>query len=130
VERSHYLLGRTVDSGRVWDLAAAAAYLRAQHGEQSPVYLAGEAGAAVLAVYAALLEPEVAGVVLTQTPTTHMDASAPALLNVLRVCDVPEAVGMLAPRFVRVVGPVPEWNLRTAAIYRSAGASEQFKAGK
>jgi dienelactone hydrolase len=130
VERSHYLLGRTVDSGRVWDLAAAAAYLRAQHGEQSPVYLAGEAGAALLAVYAALLEPEVAGVVLTQTPTTHMDRSAPALLNVLRVCDVPEAVGMLAPRFVRVVGPVPEWNLRTAAIYRSAGAAERFTVGK
>jgi len=130
VERSHYLLGRTVDSGRVWDLAAAAAYLRAQHGEQSPVYLAGEGGAAVLAVYAALLEPEVAGVVLTQAPATHMDSSAPALLNVLRVCDVPEAVGMLAPRFVRVLGPPPEWNQRAAALYRSAGAPENFTVEK
>src|SRR4029434_8381817 len=32
VARSHYLLGRTVDSGRVWDLVATARGLRARHG--------------------------------------------------------------------------------------------------
>jgi pimeloyl-ACP methyl ester carboxylesterase len=126
VERSHYLLGRTVDSGRVWDLAATAAYLRARHGERSPVCFAGEGGAAVLAVYAALLEPEVGGLVLFEAPGSHMESTAPVLLNVLRVCDVPEAVGMLAPRSVRLLGPVQEWSQRTAALYRSAGAGDRF----
>ena len=126
VERSHYLLGRTVDSGRVWDLAATAAYLRARHGERCPVCFAGEGGAAVLAVYGALLEPEVGGLVLFEAPGSHMESTAPVLLNVLRVCDVPEAVGMLAPRSVRLLGPVQQWSQRTAALYRSAGAGDRF----
>ena len=38
VARSHFLLGRTVDSGRVWDLAAAARYVRTLHQEQTQVF--------------------------------------------------------------------------------------------
>ncbi len=59
VERSHYLLGRTVDSGRVWDIAATARYLRTLSGEKAEVYLAGEGPAAALATYAALLDPDI-----------------------------------------------------------------------
>jgi hypothetical protein len=126
VERAHYLLGRTVDSGRVWDLAAAARYLRALHGEPSQVYLAGEGAAAILAVHAALLEPDVAGILLSRPPATHMADGAPTLLKVLRVCDVPEAVGLLAPRPVTVLGQTQGWSNRTAAIYRAAGAPDKF----
>jgi hypothetical protein len=126
VERSHYLLGRTTDSGRVWDLAATARHVRARHGDQAEVYLAGEGAAAVLAVYAALLESDVAGLVLYQPAATHMSESAPALLNVLRVCDLPEAVGMLAPRPVTLVSGAADWSPRTAAVYRSARAEGKF----
>jgi dienelactone hydrolase len=125
VERAHYLLGRTVDSGRVWDLAATARYVRTL-GRGRQIYLAGEGPAAVLAVYAALLEPDVAGVALLRPLASHMDDSAPALLNVLRVCDIPEAVGMLAPRPVKVVEPPRAWRDEPARIYQSAGASEMF----
>jgi dienelactone hydrolase len=125
VERAHYLLGRTIDSGRVWDLAATARYVKALHpGRQ--VYLAGEGSAALIAVYAALLEPDVAGVALLRPSASHMDDSAPALLNALRVCDVPEAVGMLAPKPVKVIEAPSAWNDEPARIYRSAGASEMF----
>lgn len=126
VERSHYLLGRTVDSGRVWDIAAAARYLRTLHGEQSQVYLAGESASAVLAIYAALLEPEVAGLIIKEPPGTHMDKSAPALLNVLRVCDIPEALGMLAPRPVTLVGDTAAVITKAVALYRSAGATDKL----
>jgi len=125
IERSHYLLGRTVDSGRVWDIAATARYLQALYQDQTPVHLAGENASAVLAIYAALLEPGVSGVTLRQPSATHMDDSAPALLNVLRVCDIPEAVGMLAPRPVTLVGNVVEFP-RVASIYRAAGASDKL----
>ena len=77
VERCHYLLGRAVDSGRVWDIAAASRYRRALSGEATEAYLAGEGPAAVLATYAALLEPDIAGLVLRRPPASHMDYSAP-----------------------------------------------------
>jgi hypothetical protein len=127
VERSHYLLGRTVDSGRVWDIIATARYLRVRHGDQSPVYLVGENASAVLAVYAALLEPDIAGLILSQPPATHMNESAPVLLNVLRVCDIPEAVGMLAPRPLTLVADQPNLTAKVATIYRAAGASDKFE---
>ncbi|HUY91815.1 MAG TPA: hypothetical protein VMV10_23940, partial [Pirellulales bacterium] len=51
VERSHALLGRTVDAGRVWDILAAAGYLAAGEG-QPAVFVAGKGAAGVLAAYA------------------------------------------------------------------------------
>jgi hypothetical protein len=126
VERSHYLLGRTVDSGRVWDIAATARYLRALHKEQSPIQLVGESAEAVLAIYAALLESEIAGLILHQPSATHMDDSAPALLNVLRVCDIPEALGMVAPRPVTLIGGQTDWAGKATAIYRAAGATDRL----
>ncbi len=126
VERAHYLLGRTVDSGRVWDLAATARYATALTQGHARVYLAGEGAAAALAVYAALLEPDIAGVALCRPPASHMDDSAPALLNVLRVCDIPQAVGMLAPRPVWVVGKPASWKELPAQIFKMAGAPDKF----
>ncbi|HRI14806.1 MAG TPA: prolyl oligopeptidase family serine peptidase [Verrucomicrobiota bacterium] len=125
VERAHYLLGRTVDSGRVWDVAATGSYLTARHGNL-PVHLIGEKNDAVLAVYAALLGDAIASLTLREPPSTHANDSAPQLLNVLRVCDIPEAVGMLTPRPVTlVVGDQAPFQ-KTAALYRAGGAGDQL----
>jgi dienelactone hydrolase len=123
VARSHYLLGRTVDSGRVWDIAATARHVRTLHQEPAPVNLAGEGAAALLVAYAALLEPDIAGLTLRQPSATHMSDAAPAMLNVLRGCDVPEALGMLAPRPVTLIGAEADCGQKAAAIYRVAGAA-------
>ncbi len=121
VERCHVLLGRTVDTGRVWDVIAAARYLHAKYDGKVPVYTTGEGAAGVLAAYAALWEPEIAGVMLDKPPLTHMADDAPPLLNVLRVCDVPEVLGMLAPRPLTVYGTSRKELDKVAAIYASAG---------
>jgi pimeloyl-ACP methyl ester carboxylesterase len=126
VERSHYLLGRTVDSGRIWDIAAAARYLKARYDGHVSVHLFGESTSAVLALYAALLEPEVAGLVLFEPAATHMSDSAPSLLNVLRVCDIPDVLGMLAPRPVTIITEQSESFQKAKAIYRAAGATEKL----
>lgn len=128
VERAHYLLGRTVDSGRVWDLAATARHLKELDKGHRSICLGGEGAAGALAIYAALLEPTVSEVVLSHPPASHMEDSAPALLNVLRVCDIPEAMGMLAPRAVTVIGGKQDACGITAAIYRAAGAEDKFVA--
>ncbi len=130
VERAHVLLGRTVDAGRVWDVAAVARYLYGKHGCKTPVYVLGEGPAGVLAAYAALWEPEIAGAILNKPPLSHMEADAPALLNVLRVCDIPEVLGMLAPRPVVVyAAPSPSLD-KTAAIFQAAGAAGKFSRTK
>jgi dienelactone hydrolase len=126
VERAHVLLGRTVDTGRVWDIIAAARHLRVQHNESIPVCVAGRGAGGVLAAYAALLEPEIAGVVAVEPPLSHMDGKAPQFLNVLRVCDIPDVFGMLAPRSLTIIGCPGDALARVTKIYASAGASSQF----
>jgi hypothetical protein len=127
VERSLVLLGRTADSGRVWDLVATARFLGERQTEAGQVILVGDGGVGTLAAYAALLEPEIAGVVLHQPPASHMDASAPILLNVMRVLDLPEALGMIAPRPLTLIDTKGDLAERTAAFYRAADASDRLR---
>jgi hypothetical protein len=126
VERSHVLLGRTVDTGRVWDIIAAARYLHAKHEGAIAVHICGRKGAAVLAAYAALWEPEIAGVTAIDPPASHMDAGAPQLLNVLRVCDIPDVFGMLAPRPLTIHGQAATWE-KVARIYSAAEARDSLR---
>ncbi len=127
VERSHVLLGETVDTGRVRDVIAVARHLRSAHRDHPiAVHVAGRRGGAVLAIHAALLEPEIAGAMLVDPLPTHLDSSAPQLLNVLRVCDVPDALGMLAPRPVIVAGKVDAAFDKSRAIYEAAGAAKRY----
>ncbi|MFO8014407.1 MAG: family 16 glycoside hydrolase [Phycisphaerae bacterium] len=126
VERSHVLLGQTVATGRIRDVIAAARFLHARDGGEVPVHVAGEGGAGLLAAQAALWEPEIAGAILHRPPATHMDDAAPPLLNVLRVCDVPDVLGMLAPRPLTVHGPRGEAMEKVAAVYAAAGAADTF----
>jgi dienelactone hydrolase len=128
VERSLVLLGRTADTCRVWDIIATARYLREKHGGQLPVHVVGDGAAGVLAAYAAIFEPEIAGVVVSRPPSTHSDAAAPQLLNVLRVCDVPDVLGMIAPRPLRLMGVEPTPLDKVTAIYTAAGAADQMQA--
>jgi dienelactone hydrolase len=126
VERAHALLGRTVDTGRVWDLAATARYLRQKFEGKAPIVVAGQEGAAVLAAYAALLEPDVAAVILQHPALSHTSAEAPQFLNVLRVCDVPDVLGMLAPRPLTIQGGEAEPLKKVTAIYAAAGAGDRL----
>jgi dienelactone hydrolase len=127
IERSHALLGRTPDSGRVWDIAATARYLRLELGNKVPVHVAGQGSAGVLGAYAAILEPDIAGVTLVDPPASHMEPTAPVLLNVLRVCDIPEVLGMVAPRPLTIVGGQEGTTAKVSAEYAAAGAQDRLR---
>ena len=126
VERSHVLLGRSVDTGRVWDIAAAAGYLLNDHGKDVPICVSGEGIGGVLAAYAALWEPDIAEVILNRPPLSHMSADAPQFLNVLRVCDIGDVLGMIAPRKLTAYGGNSDLLKKVAEIYAAAGASAKF----
>jgi dienelactone hydrolase len=104
VERSHALLGRTVDTGRVWDIIAAAKYLakNASGGDSlPPIHVAGKGPSGILAAYAAALDESIGSVTLLSSPASLMEKDAPQFLSALRTCDVPDVLGMIAPRQVR-----------------------------
>lgn len=120
VERELALVGRTVDEGRLLDVIGAARYMRQRTGMS--ILVAGEGAAGVLAVYAAILDPDIAGAIVKDPPASHMDPAAPQFLSVLRVCDVPEAMGLIAPKPLTVVGGRDELVSRARAAYTAAGA--------
>lgn len=131
VERSHALLGRTVDAGRVWDVIAAARYLAgsaapAGSAALRPVRVAGRGGAALWAAYAAILAEEVVGAHLVAPPASHQMPGAPQLLNVLRVADVPDALGLIAPRPLTLASVSAGDFARTVRIYQAAEAGPRL----
>ncbi|HJZ57796.1 MAG TPA: hypothetical protein VKE74_22745, partial [Gemmataceae bacterium] len=67
-------------------------------------------------------------VVILDPPTSHRDG--PHFLSVMRVLDIPEALGLLAPDVkLTLVGEKAKDKAfdRTAAIYKLAGAEAKFK---
>jgi dienelactone hydrolase len=123
--RAAALLGGTVDGGRVWDVLTVA---RRRPGGWR---VAGRGPAGVLAAYAALYEPALEEVVAVRPPPSHLPASegaeyGPPLLGVLRVLDIPDALGCLAPRRLRLIdAPDPAFG-RTEALYRAAGSPDRL----
>jgi hypothetical protein len=125
VARSLVLLGRTVDGGRVRDVAAAARYLKATLG--APVHVAGKGAAGVIAAYAGLFEPAIERVTVIRPPVSHMEPDAPQFLNVLRICDIPDALGCLAPKALTLKDAPRDVSTRVAAIYAAAGATAALR---
>ncbi|MGD0092030.1 MAG: prolyl oligopeptidase family serine peptidase [Planctomycetota bacterium] len=129
VERSMALLGATVDGGRVWDILTVVRR-RTDGGRKWRLAGCGQAG--ILAAYAALYEPAIEAVVAVNPPPSHKPLTegadyGPALLNVLRVLDIPEALGCLAPRRLTLIGAKDAAFERTTVLYKLAGAAERLE---
>jgi hypothetical protein len=114
IEREYPLLGATADSDRVAVLLARGAAER---------YVGrGESG--IIGAYAALLSGK-GDVVLIDPPASHREG--PHFLNVMRVLDIPEALGCLAPRKLTLIGAKDPAFDRTVEIYRRAGAADRIE---
>ncbi|MDG3006742.1 alpha/beta hydrolase family protein [Paludisphaera mucosa] len=107
IRRRFALLGQTLDGYRVFEVRGA---LRSLGGENAPpVTIVGRGESAALALWAAYWEGGVSRAVLIQPPATVRDG--PAFLNLERVLDMPQAVALLHPMEVRIVGsPVEPWS--------------------
>jgi hypothetical protein len=125
VERAHALVGHTTDEGRVLDIIATVGYIAKHHDGKSQIQIRGERQGGILAAYAALLGPRIGEVVIVDPPMSHRDG--PIFLNVMRVLDIPEALGLLAPRPLTLINAKDKAFDRTAEIYRLAGAADKFQ---
>lgn len=117
IERTASWIGRTVAGMQVWDILRTVDWL-ANEEKLSPtslsVYGKGEMG--ILGLYAALYDNRISQVIVRDPPATHR--LGPALLNVLRITDAPEAAAALAPRkLVFIDDQVPNAFQWTRSIY-------------
>ena len=119
--RSMALLGRTLDSGRVWDILAVQ---RACRRPKTIWKIAGRGRAGILGAYAALYEPAIGEIVCLSPPATH--DSGPHFLSVLRTLDLPTALGLLAPRPLTLHDAKSNAFGKTAAFYKAAQAETRL----
>ena len=97
---------KSVDSLRLWDVLRAAALLRSQPGvDGGRITIAGGGISGTLGLYAAILEPAIAQVLLLSPPSSHTEG--PIFLNILRYLDLPEAAALLAPRRLNFYSHIP-----------------------
>lgn len=106
VERTAAWSGRTIASMQVWDTLRAIAWaIDEEKIEARRVALFGRGDAGVVALYAALFDNRVTSLVLAEPPASHWQR--PALLNILRLTDIPEALAAMAPREVAFLREMP-----------------------
>ena len=114
------LAGETLTSLRVRDALGAIRAL-ADHPTVDPqkIYVWGKGDLAIPALYAAVADQRVAGVLLEDAPAHH--ASETALFRVLRYADVPQSAALLFPRLVFFVGQKANEFDWTENVYRILG---------
>lgn len=88
------------------------------------IYLYGRADAGVACLYHGVLDDEIAGVVAQDITATHRRGAY--ILGILRVLDLPEAVGLMAPRPVGLVNQSPSRTTWAARSYERLGCPERL----
>ena len=110
---------------QVWDILRTVEWALAEEGlKPSRVVLHGKRDLAALTIYAALFDERTTEVVLDDPPASHWQR--PALLNVLRVTDLPEVAAALAPRRLTFVTEPPGSFGFTRSVYGLSGSGKQF----
>ncbi len=125
IERTAAWVGRTIAGMQVWDILRTVQWaIDEEKLSSGSVSLYGKGEMGILALYAALFDWRIGQVILNEPPASHWQG--PALLNVLRVTDIPESAGALAPRRLISLTKLPEAFDSTKRIFRLQRASNQF----
>ena len=124
--RTYPLLGETLPERQVSDLLAAIALLR-QESVTGPVGVYGQGHTASLALYAAILDPQITEIVLADSPSSHEDPQTPEFLGVLRIGDLPHNLALVYPRTITFVGSIPEAFTWTQRLYEKLGAGDRIR---
>jgi hypothetical protein len=127
IKRTAVLQGSSLESMQIWDILRSVDFLKQdQRLPLSTISVYGRRYMGPLGVYAAALDPRITRVILDDAPASHWQG--PALLNVLRITDLPEAAALIAPRPLVSLTPLPKQYDFTRSIYglygKSAGVRE------
>ena len=126
--RSALWVGLTPTLLMAHDLLRALDLLQSERGfEGQKVYLYGKGEARVASLYSAILDESISGAVLESIPTSHTEGAH--IIGILRVLDIPQAVGLLAPRPVGVVNPGRRLLLWAERLYGRLGLPRRLIVG-
>jgi dienelactone hydrolase len=118
-------VGQTVDSIRLGHVMAALETLKRQPAvDPKRIMVLGAGVSGVLGLYAAILDPEVAQVMLIDPPAGHVNG--PHFLNVMRYTDLPEAAALIAPRPLTFYARMPAEYEYTRHVYKLYGKPGHF----
>ena len=126
LRRAYPVLGHTLPERQVYDLLAGAALMREQH-VTGPIAAYGRGDTAVLAIYAALLDPQISEVILANPPESHENPETPDFLGILRCGDLPQNLALLYPRPITFIGKMPAGYEWTKSVYEKLGRGEAVK---
>jgi len=124
--RSALWVGLTWTTMAIHDALRAIRFLREEFGKPE-ISLYGKGDAGVACVYAAILDEEVEGVVADSVPTSHLDGGH--IVGILKVLDIPQALGMIAPRPLGLVNFGPYRSLWTERLYERLGIRDRLYIG-
>lgn len=126
LQRTAAWIGRTLGAMQVWDILRTIDWALTDRNLTRPhVILYAKGEMAAFALHAAALEPRVTGVILNQPPASHWQGAP--LLNVLRVTDLPEIAGLVAPRPLRFLGEMPASYDLTQRIFHTQRAERAIR---
>jgi hypothetical protein len=125
VERTAVWVGRTIAAMQIWDTLRAIDWAVNEEKISAPaISIYGKNEMGIVALYAGLFDERVKQVIMSDAPGSHW--RGPALLNVLRVTDIPEVAGIFAPRRLVSLTKLPESFEHARNSYRLQRASDQF----
>ncbi|MBI4903055.1 MAG: acetylxylan esterase [Acidobacteria bacterium] len=120
------LLGGTLESLQLWDILRSVDFLVDEEKfDLASISVYGRKEMGVLALHAAAFDKRISRVILDDPPSSHWQG--PALLNVLRITDIPEVAAMMAPREIVSLTPLPEAFRYTRAIYQLHGKGNPIR---
>jgi hypothetical protein len=124
LKRTAAMVGATVESMQVWDILRSVDFLLDEEKLRlSSISVYGRRQMGALGLYAAALDERITRVILDDPPVSHWQG--PALLNILRITDLPEAAALMAPREIVSLTPLPpswRYTSRIYALYGKPGA--------
>ena len=107
------------------DIGLAVNYLRGRpEAKGRDIYLYGKGDSGVAALCYSLLDEGIAGVAVDDAPSSHLDGAP--ILGILRLFDVPQAVGLMAPRKVALINPGHQFWTWPTRVYQRLGCREHF----
>ena len=124
LHRAYPLFGQSLYERRVFDLLRTVDIFLEFDGV-GDIYLSGHGDMAAVAIYAALLEPRIAGVILHKPVTTH-DNAGPEFPRVLQVGDLPHNLALLFPRPITFVEEIPEEYKWVREVYEKLGEGDKI----
>ncbi len=130
LRRAAALTGRTVASMRVMDaLQGVRAFRQLSQVDADQIFLAARGEMAAVALYTALLDGGVAGVILYDPPATQDTGGNPdgtgdslEMLGALRIVDLPQVAGLIWPTKLIFVGGRPQSYAWAESLYERLGA--------